>query len=374
MKYLWQKKSWPDFHWNSEELLKPLGDLRFKQGGVLSQMEELGFEIQENARADILVEEALKTSAIEGEVLNPEAVRSSVCRKLGISDGGLVEIRDQKADGLVEILLDATMNYDMELTPDRLWGWHAALFPTGYSGFFKISVGGFRLDNNGPMQVVSGPVGKEKIHYVAPPAKKLEKEMESFLLWLNSENEMDGIMKAAVAHLWFISIHPFDDGNGRIARTLTDMLLAKDEKNQKRYYSLSSQIMTQRNDYYNILEQTQSGDGDLTDWLKWFFNCMNEAIKNSNNLLKKILVKARFWKEFSTAQINERQIKVINKLLDAGKDGFEGGLKNKKYVGIAHTSRATAQRELSDLVKKSIFIKHSSGRSTNYDIDWERWE
>lgn len=374
MKYIWQTKSWPVLKWDSDKLLKPLGDTRFNQGSLITQIKKLGFEIQQTARADVLVEEALKTSAIEGEKLDPDAVRSSVGRKLGLSDAGLKEVRDPKAEGLVEILLDATINYSKKMTPERMWGWHAALFPTGYSGMLKISVGRWRNDCKGPMQVVSGPIGKRKVHFEAPPAKNLDKEMQTFISWINETNQLDGIIRAGLAHIRFVTIHPFDDGNGRIARTLTDMCLAGDENNPKRFYSLSSQIMAERNDYYEILKATQAGTGDITDWLKWFLECMNRAILNSNTLLKKTMIKARFWQEFAQTRLHDRQVKVINRLLDAGTHGFEGGLKNKKYMGIAHTSRATAQRELSDLVNKGILIKMpGGGRSAGYDLDWQRW-
>lgn len=374
MKYIWQTKSWPDLKWDSAKLLKPLGNIRFSQGALLTQIKELGFDIQQTARADVLVEEALKTSAIEGEKLDPDAVRSSVGRRLGLPDAGLKEVRDQKVDGLVEILLDATVSYSKIMTRERIWGWHAALFPTGYSGMVKISIGQWRDDSKGPMQVISGPIGQEKVHFEAPPAKKLDKEMQTFISWINKKSQLDGIIRAGLAHIWFVTIHPFDDGNGRVARTLTDMLLARDENNPKRFYSLSSQIMAERNEYYKILKATQSGTGDITEWLKWFLECMNRAILNSNTLLKKIMTKARFWQNFAQVRLHERQTKVINRLLDAGAGGFEGGLKNKKYIGIAHTSRATAQRELADLVNKGILIKMpGGGRSVSYDLDWETW-
>ncbi|MDA3791366.1 MAG: Fic family protein [Desulfobacula sp.] len=374
MKYIWQTKSWPGLKWDSAKLLKPLGNIRFSQGSLITQIKELGFEIQQTARADVLVEEALKTSAIEGEKLDPDAVRSSVGRWLGLPDAGLKAVRDQKVEGLVEILLDATINYSKKMTRERIWGWHAALFPTGYSGMEKISVGQWRDDSKGPMQVVSGPIGQEKVHFEAPPAKKLDKEMQTFISWINTKDQLDGIIRAGLAHIWFVTIHPFDDGNGRIARTLTDMLLAGDENNPKRFYSLSSQIMAERNEYYEILKTTQAGTGDITEWLKWFLECTNRAILNSNTLLIKIMIKARFWQEFAQTRLHERQSKVINRLLDVGMGGFEGGLKNKKYMGIAHTSRATAQRELADLVIKGILIKMpGGGRSASYDLDWKKW-
>ncbi len=369
MEYIWRNRSWPDFKWDSGSLLKPLGDVRFSQGSLIAQIRELGFEIQQTARADVLVEETLKTSAIEGEKLDPDAVRSSVGRRLGLPHAGLKDVRDKKIDGLVEILLDATINYSKKMTQERICGWHGALFPTGYSGMVKISVGQWRNDNQGPMQVVSGPVGHEKVHFEAPPAKKLDKEMEALISWINEESQMDGIIKAGVAHLWFVTIHPFDDGNGRIARTLTETFLAKDENNPKRFYSLSSQIMAERDEYYDILNAAQTGSGDITDWLKWFLECINRAILSSRLLFEKIMIKAGFWKKFAQTKLHDRQIKVINRLLDAGINGFEGGLKNKKYMGIAHTSRATAQRELADLVKKGILIKMpGGGRSASYAL------
>ncbi|SLM31946.1 Filamentation induced by cAMP protein Fic [Desulfamplus magnetovallimortis] len=374
MSYIWQHPSWPEFTWNSDNLLKHLGKVRFAQGSLLTKIRELGFDLQENTRADILVEEVFHTSAIEGEVLDWDAIRSSVGRKLGVPRAGVPDKRDQKADLVVDILLDATMNYNRTLAPDHLWSWHAALFPTGYSGLLKIITGAWRDDIKGPMQVVSGAMGREKIHYEALPATNIEQEISTFLSWVNDDNSQDGILKAGIAHFWFVTIHPFDDGNGRIARTITDMMLARDEDSARRLYSLSSQIMLERNDYYDILETTQKGSGDITDWLKWFLECMHRAIIKASKLVENSLIKARFWKEFAMTTLNERQIKVINRLLDAGHKGFQGGLKNKKYMGIAHTSRATAQRDISDLVKKGILTqKNGGGRSVNYDIDWKRW-
>ena len=373
MKYIWQNKTWPNFTWDSDLLLKPIGDVRFNQGSLIAQIRELGFDIQQTARADVLVEEALKTSAIEGETLDPDAVRSSVGRHLGIVDAGFKNVHDQKADGLVQILLDATKNHSQKFSSARLFSWHAALFPTGYSGMVKINVAQWRDDKQGPMQVISGPVGKKKVHFEAPPANLLETQMSALISWVNKKTNMDGIIKAAACHLWFITIHPFDDGNGRIARTLTDMLLARDENSPKRFYSLSSQIMAERNDYYDILNATQIGSLDITIWLEWFLGCMNRAILSSNSLLEKIMAKAKFWKVFAQTKLNDRQTKVINRLLDLGPESFLGGLKNKKYMGMAHTSRATAQRELSDLVQKGILIKlPGGGRSSSYDLDWSK--
>ena len=374
-KYIWQGPPWPQFRWDNAVLLKPLGNCRFQQGSLLAQMRELGFEVQQQARAEVLIEEALKTSEIEGERLDPKAVRSSVARKLGLPSAGLPVVRSQQADGIVEILLDATLNHGEKLTPDRLFGWHAALFPTGYSGMRKIRVADWRDDRKGPMRVVSGPIGHEKVHYEAPPADRMEGEMNKFLRWWEkSQNEMDGVIRAGVAHLWFVAVHPFADGNGRIARTLTDMALAQDEKLSTRCYSLSSQIMTEREEYYRILERTNNKDGDITEWLKWFLECMSRAILSSNQLLSNVMLKARFWKRYARTNLNVRQCKAINRLLDAGPGGFEGGMTNRKYAGMTNVSRATAQRELADLVSKGILRPNpGGGRSASYDLVWESY-
>lgn len=373
MGYIWQAENWSEFKWDSDALLGPLGEVRFNQGALITQIRELGFDVQQAARADILVEEAVKTSFIEGEIIDPEAVRSSVGKRLGISDAGIKSVHDLKADGLVQILLEATENFEQELTAERLFSWHAALFPTGYSGMIRINVAQWRDEKQGPMQVVSGPVSNRKIHFEAMPAQRIDSEIQRFLSWVNKETDPAGILKAAVAHLWYVTIHPFDDGNGRIARTLTEMLLARDENSPKRFYSLSSQIMAERDAYYDNLNSAQKGDRNITNWLVWFLECMNRAVLNSNALLERTLTKARFWKAFAQTSLNMRQSKVVNRLLDAGPNGFEGGLKNKKYMGIAHTSRATAQRELSDLVQKGVLIKcPGGGRSTSYDLDWEK--
>ena len=370
--YIWQFPTWPKFEWDSTALLKPLGDCRFQQGSLLAQMRELGFEVQQQARAEVLIEEALKTSEIEGVRLDTRAVRSSVARRLGLPSAGLPDVNSPLADGVVEILLDATQNHGQILTAERLFGWHAALFPTGYSGIHKIRVADWRDDRKGPMQVVSGPMGREKVHYQAPPADRLKEEMKRFFSWWDkSRNEMDGILRAGVSHLWFVTVHPFDDGNGRIARTITDMALAQDEDVATRCYSLSSQIMTDRDAYYEVLERTNKKDGDISEWLKWFLACMSRAILSSNRLLSNVMQKARFWKRNAQTDLNNRQRKALNRLLDAGPGGFEGGLTNRKYAGMTHISRATAQRELADLVKKGILRPNpGGGRSSSYDLNW----
>jgi Fic family protein len=336
-------------------------------------MRELGFEIQQQARAEVLIEDALKTSEIEGERLDPNAVRSSVARRLGLPSAGLPAIRNQHADGMVEILLDATMNHEQELTAARLFGWHAALFPTGYSGLREIQIAAWRDDREGPMRVVSGPIGREKVNYEAPPADRLESEMKNFFLWWGkSRNEIDGILRAGIAHLWFAAVHPFEDGNGRIARTLSDMALAQDENLSTRFYSMASQIMAERDEYYEVLEHTNKGNVDITEWLRWFLECMSRAILRSNELLFNIMQKARFWKHYAQTELNDRQRKAINSLLEAGPGGFAGGMTNRKYAGMTHISRATAQRELADLVGKGILRPNpGGGRSASYDLVWD---
>lgn len=322
-----------------------------------------------------MITEALKTSEIEGERLDPNAVRSSVARRLGLPTAGMAFTENQQADGVIQILLDATLNFNQELTSERLFGWHAALFPTGYSGLRKIRVASWRNDRNGPMKVVSGPIGHEKIHYIAPPAKRLANEMSRFFVWWEeSRNEIDGLLRASLGHLWLAAVHPFEDGNGRIARALTEMALAQDENLFTRYYSLSSQIMAEREAYYRILERTNKGDGDITDWMKWFLECMTRAILSSNEILSNVMLKARFWKHYASTKLKDRQSKVLYRLLDAGPGGFEGGLTNRKYAGIAHVSRATAQRELADLVQKGILrLNPGGGRSTSYDLSWDEF-
>ena len=373
-RYIWQYPSWPKFHWDSTALLKFLGDCRFQQGSLLTQMHELGFEVQQQARAEVLIEEALKTSEIEGVRLNTQAVRSSVARRLGLPSAGLPEINEPLADAVVEILLDATQNHESRLTAERLFGWQAALFPTGYSGIHRIQVAAWRDDRKGPMQVVSGPMGREKVHYQAPPANRLKDEMKRFFRWWEKgRKEMDGILRAGAAHLWFVAVHPFDDGNGRIARAITDMALVQDENLATRCYSLSSQIMAERDAYYEVLERINKQDNDITQWLKWFLACMSRAILSSNRLLANVMQKARFWKRHAQTALNDRQRKALNRLLDAGPGGFEGGLTNRKYAGMTHVSRATAQRELADLVKKGILLKNpGGGRSVSYDLGWDK--
>lgn len=372
MKYIWQCDSWPAFTWDSHALLPLLGQARLAQGSLLGRVKRLGFTLGEEAQADILTEEAIKTAAIEGERLNPQMVRSSVARHLGLRLAGAVSAT-RSIDGLVDVILDATQKYNKALSAGKLKSWHAALFPAGQSGLHKIKVGAWR--GKDPMRVVSGPVGREKIHFEAPPGEAVEAEMREFLRWWGSSlKTMDGILRAGLAHFYFVTIHPFEDGNGRIARALTDMALAQDEKLNIRYYSLSSQIMEERDGYYDILEKCSKGsDTDVTNWLVWFLECYRRAVQRSDKIIGNVLAKADFWQEYAQAELNKRQKKVINRILEAGPGNFTGGLTTRKYVGIARTSRATAFREISDMLDKKILRQlPGKGRSVHYDLIWPR--
>ncbi len=372
MKYIWQCDSWPKLTWDSNTLLSLLGRARLLQGDLLGRVKRIGFRLSEEAQADILTEEAIKTAAIEGERLNPQMVRSSVARHLGLREAGLISAT-RPVDGLVEVILDATQKYNEPFSADRLKGWHAALFTSGYSGLHKIRVGRWR--GKEPMQVVSGPVGKEKIHFEAPPGETVGAEIRQFLRWWEeSRKGTDGILRAGLAHFYFVAIHPFEDGNGRIARALTDMALAQDENLNIRYYSLSSQIMEERKGYYDILEKcSRSDSADVTKWLVWFLECFERAIKRSDTIIGNVLAKADFWQEHAQAELNERQKKVLNRMLDTGPGGFEGGLTTRKYVSMTKTSRATAFREISDMLDKRVLRQlPGKGRSVHYDLIWPR--
>ena len=370
MKYLWQHENWPKLSWKSEPLLPLAGKARLAQGKLLAKVASLGFKLSREAQADILTEEAVKTSEIEGERLNRESVRSSVAKHLGLPAAGLASA-NRSVDGLVEVLLDATKNYEKPLTAARLKRWQAALFLTGYSGLKKIRTGDWRGAEHA-MQVVSGALGREKVHYEAPPGKKVEKEMKQFISWWGTslKNE-DGLLRSGLAHFYFVTIHPFEDGNGRVARALTDMALAQDEKLSTRYYSLSSQIMEDRDDYYAVLEASQKESSDITAWLKWYLGCHCRAVGKAEKLISNVLAKADFWHRHHQTEINERQRKVMNRLLDAGKGGFQGGLTTRKYVSMAKVSRATAFREISELLEKGILRQNpAKGRSVSYDLNW----
>ena len=366
--YLWERPSWTDFRWNNDKILVILGECRLLQGKLLSKVADLGFDLGSQAQVDILAEETMNTAAIEGESLDMKAVRSSVARRLGLPSAGLRV--DRYVDGLVSVLLDATRNYDKPLTEERLYGWQAALFPTGYSGMHKIKVGQWRGAKS--MRVVSGPVGRERVHFEAPPASRIADEMRRFLEWWEeSRGRVEGVLRAAIAHFRFVTIHPFEDGNGRLARALTDMALSEDDRQPMRYYSISSQIMAEREAYYDVLERCQKGDGEITEWLIWFLGCFSRSITRSEGLLAAVLDKAAFWKMHVHASLSERQRKVINRMLDFGRGGFEGGMTTRKYVSLANVSRATAFRELNQLLELG-FIKQNpgGGRSVSYDLIW----
>lgn len=367
--YIWQRKDWPHFHWDADAIIDSLSRCNFKRGQLLGRVASLGLEHSLEAQAEVLAAEVLETSAIEGKNLDVDSVRSSVARRLGLPEVGLSK-QDRYTEGLVDVLLDATTNYQQALTQERLHGWQAALFPTGYSGMHKIKVGQFRGDS--PMQVISGPVGREKIHYEAPSGEDVANHIDLFLQWWEKEQgNLDGIIRAAIAGFWFVTIHPYEDGNGRLARAITDMALAQDEGMAVRYCSFSAQIMEERQGYYEVLEKCQKGNLDITAWLLWFLGCFERAIARSDELIGKVLQKARFWKIHSQTELNQRQRKVINRLLDAGPGGFEGGLSTRKYVGMTKASRATSYREITDLLNKKILFQNpGKGRSVTYDLAW----
>lgn len=362
--YLHEKKNWTDFTWDNKKVVIKLGEARNQQGRLLGKMESLGFDLQNEAVLNTLTLDVIKSSEIEGEFLEVEQVRSSIARQLGIDIAGSVE-SERYVEGVVEMMLDATQRYNLPLTKNRLFGWHAALFPTGWSNFYKITVADWRKDTTGPMQIVSGPMGKEKVHYQAPDSDRIEFEMEKFLNWYENEHEIDLVLKAAIAHLWFVSIHPFDDGNGRITRAITDMTLARSDKSVRRFYSMSAQIRIERKGYYETLEKVQKGNSDITEWILWFLQCLINAIDSTEETLSKILHKAEFWKMHSKTIFNERQQKIINRLLD----GFDGKLTTSKWGKINKCSQDTALRDIQDLISKNILQKEASGgRSTHYEL------
>ena len=362
--FVWEQSDWPRWRFDTSVLATMLADVRHSQGRLLGRMEGLGFALRGQAILQVLTEDVLKTSEIEGQQLNPDTVRSSIARRLGVDIGALTPA-DRHVDGVVEMVLDATSGFASPLTRKRLFGWHAALFPTGYSGLAKIRIGAWRNDAAGPMQVVSGPINRQKVHYQAPPAARLEAEMDKFLRWFNSAQDIDPVIKAGLAHLWFVTIHPFDDGNGRIARAIGDMSLARSEKSPQRFYSLSAQIQCERKEYYDLLEQTQKGSLDVTDWLAWFLACMGRAIEGAENTLGIVIAKSRFWERCAGISLNERQIKLINRLLD----GFEGKLTSTKWAAIAKCSPDSALRDINDLIERGVMKKaEAGGRSTSYEL------
>ena len=364
-KYIHQLPEWPRFHWDTEAMAAPLAQLRHRQGRLMGRMEGLGFPLQKEAELRTLTLDVLKSSEIEGEKLNPEQVRSSIARRLGLDVGG-AEPADRHVEGVVEMMLDATQSFDTPLSAERLFGWQAALFPTGRSGMRTIVVGAWRDDAHGPMQVVSGPVGKDKVHYEAPAASLLEKEMAAFLAWANDASDKpDAVLKAALAHLWFVTIHPFDDGNGRIARAIADWALARSENSPQRFYSMSAQIQHERHAYYDILEQTQTASLDVTPWMEWFLGCLGRAFDETETTLAAVLRKARFWESLANLPINERQREIVNRLLE----GFEGTLTTVKWATLTKTSHDTALRDIQDLIDRGILKKDAGGgRSTSYSL------
>ncbi len=362
--YIHERKSWPDFTWDHAAITPLLSDARHTQGRLLGKMEGLGFQLREEATLATLTQDVIKTSEIEGQKLDAQQVRSSIARRMGIEIAALPQV-DRNVEGIVEVMLDATRNYQMLLDQDRLFGWHAALFPTGRSGMQKIIVGGWRTDASGPMQVVSGAYGREKIHYEAPPHDRLNAEMTRFLAWLNAGPATDPVLTSALAHFWFVTIHPFDDGNGRIARAIADMILARSENSAQRFYSMSAQIQRERNAYYDILEASQRSDLNITAWLEWYLACLRRAINSSHEILDAVLTKANFWKRHEREKFNDRQRNLINRLLD----GFDGTLTSSKWAKIAKCSPDTALRDITDLMNRNILAKDDAGgRSTGYHL------
>lgn len=362
--YIHELERWPDFHWDHEAIATRLASLRHRQGRLIGHMEALGFPLREEAVLRTLTQDVLKSSEIEGEILDPEQVRSSLARRLGMDIGALAPA-DRNVDGVVEMMLDATQRYDKPLTRDRLFGWHASLFPTGYSGLSRITVGAWRDDAAGPMQVISGRIGRERIHFAAPAAEHLGREMDAFLKWFNKVETIDPVLKAALAHLWFVTIHPFEDGNGRIARAITDLALARSEQTTQRFYSMSAQIRLERGAYYTVLEDTQSGTLDITSWLVWFLDCLDRAFKGAESTLAAVLKKGRFWDAHAAVPFNERQRAMLNKLMD----GFDGKLTSSKWAKIMKTSQDTALRDILDLVERGVLSRDpAGGRSASYSL------
>ena len=362
-KYIHQLSKWPAFHWDQHSLSKSLSAVRHKQGKLIGRMEALGFNLRKEATLTTLTLDVIKSSEIEGEVLNPDLVRSSVARRLGMDIAGL-KPADRHVEGIVEMMMDATQKFDTQLTSERLFGWHAAMFPAGRSGMRKITTGAWR-DNaqHDPMQVVSGPMGKERIHFQAPDADQLKPMMKVFMKWFNQEMMIDPVIKAGVAHLWFVTIHPFDDGNGRIARAIADMQLARSDESPQRFYSMSSQIRKERNEYYAILEKTQKGPLDITSWLSWFLNCLDRALIATESTLAGVMKKAKFWELHTATAMTTRQKQMVQKLLD----NFEGNLTTAKWAKMTRCSHDTALREIQDLIDKGILLKGKAGsRSTVY--------
>ncbi len=362
--YIWQAHDWPNWHFDLAALVEPMAEVSRSQGLLLGRLADVGMALRDQASLSVLTEDVVKTSEIEGEQLNVASVRSSIARRLGVDIGALAPV-DRHIEGVVEMVLDATTQCDTPVSQERLFGWHAALFPTGYSGLTQIKIGGWRDDADGPMQVVSGPIGRQHVHFEAPPAGCLPAETSRFLAWLNEPSNAPPLLKAGLGHLWFVTLHPFDDGNGRIARAIGDLLLARADGSPQRFYSLSAQIQRERKAYYEILERTQRQSMDVTEWLTWFLDTLHRAIEQAHQTLDAVLAKSRFWQRWAAIPLNERQIKLLNRLLD----GFEGKLTSSKWAAIAKCSPDTALRDINDLLSRGVLRKsNASGRSTSYEL------
>lgn len=363
--YLWEAGDWPAWRYDLAQLAEPLAEASRAQGVLMGRLADAGMALRDEASLAALTEDVLKTSEIEGEHLNVASVRSSIARRLGVDIGALAPV-DRHVEGVVAMVIDATSNSAAPLTRERLFGWHAALFPTGYSGLARIEVGAWRNDASGPMQVVSGPIGRQRVHYEAPPAHRLEAEMRRFLDWVNAPSGEPPLIRAGLAHLWFVTIHPFDDGNGRVARAIGDLLLARADRSSQRFYSLSAQIQRERKAYYEILERTQKTSLDVTPWLVWFLATLRRAVDEAQLTLDAVLAKARFWQRWASTPFNERQAKLLNKLLD----GFDGKLNSGKWAAVAKCSSDTALRDINDLLARGVLRRApGGGRSTNYELN-----
>ena len=363
--YIWEREAWPRMTWHEARLLEPLAAARLKQGRLLGGMARLGFDLKLEAQLVALTEDVVKSSEIEGESLDRDSVRSSIARRLGIPEAS-VSHADRRIEGVVEMMLDATRNYEALLTAERLFGWQTALFPTGYSGMHRVRTGAWRDDAQGPMQIISGPVGRQRVHYQAPPARQLDTEMQAFLDWFNRRGDPEGLLRAGLAHLWVVTIHPFEDGNGRVARAIADQALAQSEDSAQRFYSMSSQIRRERSNYYDALERTQKGTLDVTDWLVWFLGCFTRAVDGAEAACADVLRKAEFWQCYAREPFTRRQKTVLNRFLD----GLEGKLTARKWAAIGKCSIPTAQRDINELVERDILRRNPGGsKNTSYDIE-----
>lgn len=362
--YIWQASDWPKWRYDLSVLAGPMGEVSRAQGVLIGRLADVGMALRDQASLAALTEDVVKTSAIEGEVLGVESVRSSIARRLGVEIGALAPL-DRRVEGVVEMVLDATAHCDAPVTRERLFGWHGALFPTGRAGLSKIKVAGWRDDAGGPMQVVSGPIGRQRMHFEAPPADRLDAEVGRFLDWINAASNDPPLLKAGLGHLWFVTLHPFDDGNGRIARAIGDLLLARADGSPQRFYSLSAQIQRERKGYYEILERTQKQSMEVTEWLTWFLHTLHDAVDQAQHTLDAVLGKARFWQRWAVIPLNERQVALLNRLVD----GFDGKLTSSKWAAIARCSPDTALRDINDLMARGVLRKSGAGgRSTSYEL------